>query len=179
MDKTLVIDIDIDNIKKGIKDISKIQTLVEQALDDAILELQDRLLSKLNERIIFYGLGDSQLINTISVSKVQDGISIKVGAEYANFIEFGTGIVGKENPHPQLDGWIYDTKNNGNTGWWYPTTASDPNPYKWVDGSGQLRAWTKGSQSKPFMYDTWKYGKRIATKTVNKHINKRLKEIAH
>lgn len=69
---------------------------------------------------------------------------IYTDCEWAQFVEFGTGIEGAENPHPDtgIVGWKYDIKNHGEEGWYY---------YK--DGKWH---WTKGMPSRPFMYETGK-----------------------
>lgn len=50
------------------------------------------------------------------------------------FQEFGTGIVGSENPHvnPFLEksGWKYDVNAHGEKGWVYPTNGG----FKWTKG---------------------------------------------
>ena len=67
---------------------------------------------------------------------------IKAGAPYAVYVEFGTGIVGKGQPHPSPDGWRYDINSHGESGWWY-----------FNDNTGRMQ-WTKGMPSRPFMYNT-------------------------
>lgn len=67
---------------------------------------------------------------------------IKAGAPYAIYVEFGTGIVGKSQPHPSPDDWRYDINNHGDSGWWY-----------FNDNTGRMQ-WTKGMPSRPFMYNT-------------------------
>ena len=67
---------------------------------------------------------------------------IKAGAPYAVYVEFGTGIVGKSQPHPSPDDWRYDINNHGDRGWWY-----------FNDYTGHPQ-WTKGMPSRPFMYNT-------------------------
>lgn len=67
---------------------------------------------------------------------------IKAGAPYAVYVEFGTGIVGKSQPHPSPDDWRYDINNHGDSGWWY-----------FNDNTGRMQ-WTKGMPSRPFMYNT-------------------------
>lgn len=67
---------------------------------------------------------------------------IKAGAPYAVYVEFGTGIVGKSQPHPSPDNWRYDINNHGDSGWWY-----------FNDNTGRMQ-WTKGMPSRPFMYNT-------------------------
>lgn len=67
---------------------------------------------------------------------------IKAGAWWATLIEFGTGVVGSKNPHPDPDGWNYDVNGHGDEGWIY-----------YNDSDGKFH-WTKGMASRPFMYNT-------------------------
>lgn len=67
---------------------------------------------------------------------------IKAGAPYAVYVEFGTGVVGAGSPHPAPAGWQYDVNDHGESGWWY-----------YNDRDGKMH-WTKGMQSRPFMYNT-------------------------
>ena len=79
-----------------------------------------------------------------------EGLDTKYGS-YAMFVEFGTGIIGKENPHPLKDkvGYEYDANHHGHRGWWYPapwgTNQAD---------DGAMLAWTEGMPARPFMYNT-------------------------
>ena len=50
---------------------------------------------------------------------------------------------------------------HGERGWWYPTTEEDPNPYKWTDESGQLRAWTKGQVATRNFYNALKRAEEL------------------
>ena len=67
---------------------------------------------------------------------------IKAGAYYAVYVEFGTGVVGSQSPHPNPQGWQYDINGHGDEGWVY-----------YDEESGSFR-WTKGFMSRPFMYNT-------------------------
>lgn len=69
---------------------------------------------------------------------------IYTGCEWAPYVEFGTGIVGSENPHPEtgLANWKYDINKHGEAGWHY-----------FKEGEWH---WTKGMPSRPFMYETGK-----------------------
>ena len=59
-------------------------------------------------------------------------------------MEYGTGVRGKNSPHPKPpEGWIYDVNEHGEEGWWY------------MGDDGELH-WTRGMPSRPFMYDTAK-----------------------
>lgn len=61
---------------------------------------------------------------------------------WALYVEFGTGIVGSQNPHPLpgVANWKYDINEHGESGWFY-----------FRDGEWH---WTKGMPSRPFMYET-------------------------
>lgn len=87
--------------------------------------------------------------------------------EKAQFQEYGTGVIGEQFPHVaeelQKIGWKYDVNGHGEAGWWYPTTDSDPNPYKWTDTDGQLRAWTKGLPAGRYFYNALKRAEEMFT----------------
>lgn len=71
---------------------------------------------------------------------------ICAGSWYAVYVEFGTGIRGKEAQHPLSGeaGWVYDVNDHGENGWIY-----------YNDRDGKYH-WTDGMPSRPFMYDTVK-----------------------
>lgn len=76
--------------------------------------------------------------------------TIRVGASYALFVEYGTGIVGAQNPHPEPDGWQYDVNGHGTKGWWY------------YDPRQERSRWTRGQAAKAFVYKTARYIKENA-----------------
>lgn len=82
-------------------------------------------------------------ISGVYSPELQTGI-IRSDCVYAVYVEFGTGVVGQENPHPEaaLAGVTYDRNNHGEDGWIY---------YNERDGKFH---WTKGMVSRPFMYNT-------------------------
>ncbi len=92
---------------------------------------------------------------------------VKCKCGYAVYVEFGTGVVGSKKQHPDLSivGWRYDVNGHGELGWWYPTTYSDPNPYKRKSKDGKIYAWTKGMPSRPFMYNTAQQLRRLVIPT--------------
>lgn len=67
---------------------------------------------------------------------------IKAGSPYAVYVEFGTGIVGQTSPHPDPKDWQYDINKHGEDGWIYFNERDS----RWH--------WTKGFESRPFMYNT-------------------------
>lgn len=79
---------------------------------------------------------------------------VKCKCGYAVYVEFGTGVVGGRKPHPDiaiLGGrspsykgktyTSYDSQGHGELGWWYR-------------GKDGTLYWTKGFESRPFMYNT-------------------------
>ena len=85
--------------------------------------------------------------------------------------EFGTGIRGTANDYAEAHGYTINESGKGAEGWWYPTTESDPNPYKWVDGDGQLRALTHGVPSYLMFYHAFEDTKEEFKDIVNIELN--------
>ena len=73
-------------------------------------------------------------------------------ADYAAYVEYGTGIWGEAFPHPAPEevGWEYDIHGHGNDGWTY----FNPNDHK--------RHHSIGYMSRPYMYNTKLYLEEIA-----------------
>lgn len=71
-------------------------------------------------------------------------VRIVADAPYFKFVEFGTGIVGKDAPdHPLHSevGWEHDINKHGDKGWYFPGD----------DGKYYL---TKGQPARPFLFET-------------------------
>lgn len=84
----------------------------------------------------------------------------KIGKVYTDdmviiFNEFGTGIKGTQDEWANRHSYQVNASGKGEDGWWYPTVESDPNPYKWRDQDGQLRALTHGLDSRHMLYDAY------------------------
>lgn len=78
----------------------------------------------------------------------------------SSYIEYGTGIVGKQNPHPKASelGITYDVNSHGYDGWYY-----------YDDVSHKIKK-TLGMPSRPFINDTRKYMKNRFNYLVKKHL---------
>lgn len=175
------LELDISNYKVVNNAISKLQKYpvkLEKAIEDGLIEVAQKLEERMLLELAGYGLADSNLAQTIRVEMFPDGVSLMVGSEYAVFVEYGTGFAGLETKHPKPPpNWVLaEGEHSRKGGWWYPTTPSDPNPNKWYSSGGDkpgLYAWTKkGLPARPFMYNTWRYGTRIASQIINKHIRR-------
>lgn len=170
----ITINIDLDSFETDIKKFKAYLDKFEDAIEDAIQEIMGRAELKLMENIAKYGLGGSELASEVSVRRIDEySFELVSGSDYSMFVEFGTGVVGAGNPHPDPQaGWFYDLGSHGEKGWWYVTDNPYPNQPTWTDPDGNLRAWTRGQPARPYMYDTYMYIRRIATRTVNKHIRR-------
>lgn len=78
---------------------------------------------------------------------------IRAECWYAVYVEYGTGVVGERGPkHPTAaaHGWVYDVHDHGDSGWVY---------YNEREGRAMR---TKGQESSPFMYNTFRELQRKA-----------------
>lgn len=140
-------------IKLKLNDASIAQAIKEvKAYQKKVERLADNLTHALTEQGVSLAQLNASYMNIYDTGELMRGIESqykgKVGfvvstATHSIFCEFGTGIVGAENPHPEvaIAGWRYDVNNHGELGWWY------------IGKDGQAH-WTKGMPSRPFMYDT-------------------------
>lgn len=155
------IDVDIFDTKSIDAAIAQIRAY-EKKLDSAEDIIVDELLNigykivKENVLIMVHPL-TGEVASSITIMKDGKGSGMIMStSEHAVYVEFGTGVKGSQREHPAADtlGYRYDVNSHGERGWYYPTIPEDPNPTKFVDKEGQLRAWTAGQQSHPFMYDS-------------------------
>lgn len=98
----------------------------------------------------------SEVIGEIYLEKgdvvVSDGsIKIIVGNDTALFWEYGTGIVGEQNPHIDTSSWEYDIHGHRDKGWVY--TGGSQTAFSWEVADGVYQ--TRGMPSQPFMALTY------------------------
>lgn len=164
----LYIDFDMGDMKGSLKKLDAMSNAIRIGTEIGVNRMKELLIERMKSELIKYGLGDSSLMTDIIVVPYPNGFLISVGQEYAVYVEYGTGIVGKENKqHPTAgeDGWIYDVKNHKYKGWIYK-------------GSDSKTHWTAGQPSRPFMYNTWVYGNKYSRRIVDFYINRELKKVA-
>ena len=141
------IDAAIRKVERYKKELNPKVSLLIQSLTDAGVEIAKAQVRELGAW--YTGELEESITGYFSPS-LQAGI-IKAGAPYAIYVEFGTGVVGEGQPHPEPpDGWKYDSNEHGESGWWYFNERDQ----KWH--------WTKGMESRPFMYNTFLELQRLA-----------------
>jgi hypothetical protein len=149
---------------------SKYDKKITEAWRRTLVEMKDKLEARLMQELSGYGLGDSELAGSIEVEfydyESELALIVGVNAEYAFYVEFGTGVVGSENPHPNPNwGYLessktfngYDLNDHGYDGWNY------------IDSKTGKLGWTAGQVSRPFMYNTWKYARQSINNVYRKH----------
>lgn len=113
----------------------------------------NRLIERLTERGVEIAKLQVRQLDAVYTGQLEESIEgvfdpenavgiIRAGAPYAVYVEYGTGIVGQNFPHPAPEGWQYDVNKHGESGWWY-----------FNDRDGRWH-WTQGMVSRPFMYNT-------------------------
>lgn len=131
---------------KGLDSLITEINQVKVEMDSVPGEILEELLSE-GERIMSGNIDMSEVADSVTsyVSIVEKGSAkgyISAEHESAVYLEYGTGIVGVWNPHPELPiGWVYDINEHGYSGWVY-----------W-DSSGRKR-WTMGLPSNQFILKT-------------------------
>lgn len=139
---------ELDRIKRDVDTKAKalVRRLVEEGKRIAkvkVLEMDAVYTGNLHAEI------DGYFSESSGIGLIHTG-----NAWYAVFVEFGTGVRGKNSPHPEATkhGWKYDTNNHGEEGWYYPTT--DPNLIRYTAPDGTTYGWTRGFEHRPFFYET-------------------------
>jgi hypothetical protein len=153
--KTISVRLDPVEIARAIQELQEYQKEVESKTRLLVQKLTDYGAEIARVKIV--GLGayySGELLSGVSgyYSPTLNAGFVKVTNDHAAFVEFGTGVVGQNNPHKNGEylskaAWQYATgpkiftTQNGKVGWIYPTD----------DGGFRF---TEGMKSRPFMYET-------------------------
>lgn len=150
-------------------------TLSERSINQAIKQVEDyrkdfiRKCNELLQQLTDYGWEFARMevlrLGAFDTGNLADNIRgyfdpesrvgmiwTGMGAWYAVYVEYGTGVVGKREPHPEAvsHGWYYDVNNHDEKGWVY---------FNEREGKAMR---TKGQPSSPFMYNTFRELQRKA-----------------
>lgn len=153
----------INNVRLSISDLDKMikrYEIKKKNMPNVAMKIVDRLADAMMENVY----PDTEKI-PVTIKGTTAISGIRNTEEKWTYHEYGTGIIGAQFPHTaealSKAGWKYDINGHGEKGWWYPTTDKDPNPYKWTDESGQLRAWTKGLPAERAFYEALEKAKEL------------------
>ena len=109
------------NIDEVIKAFQKEEMAISKGAINGVKKITQDAYEELQKQCIDANL--SNHIGNIEVKypEANNGIGeISTNDQVIVFNEYGTGVVGKDNPHPALEGWEYDVNNHGEEGWIYP-----------------------------------------------------------
>ena len=124
MRTTKTIELSKQSLKQAKEYLNKYVEAYEKGLDNAVEYATNMMYEKVKQYC--YDNGIEKHTNNISM---EYDATKKLGRVFTNdmviiFNEMGTGIVGKNNPHPspakEFKGWMYDVNNHGERGWRYP-----------------------------------------------------------
>lgn len=147
-----------DSIDAAIKELEKRKREIHKHAEELTQLLTNLGVEKARDLVpVDTGVAQSSIIGYIDDA---EGVGIIRAGGYCKYIEFGTGVRGRESPHPSAEykaimQWAYNsgatifTTKNGKEGWYYPV------------GDGTWR-FTEGMPSRPFMYETAQYLRKEA-----------------
>ncbi len=147
--------LDPKSVEKAIKELNAYKKEVETKTVALAQRLTDLGAEIVRMKIVSMGAYSSgELLSGVDgyFSPSLNAGFIRVTSDHVAFVEFGTGVVGQQNPHQNGEylskaSWGYATGSkifttqDGRVGWIYPTD----------DGGFRF---TEGMKSRPFMYET-------------------------
>lgn len=140
--------VEVKGLQSVIKQLDLYMKDLNIKLDTFIQRLAEEGVEIAKSNISIMGAVDSgELLESMNLKKgdvITNGSCYYIYTDcyHAKFVEFGTGIIGAESPHPiaSEEFWKYDSHEHGENGWYF---------WKW-----DKMNWTQGYFSRPFMYDT-------------------------
>lgn len=139
--KTFEAELSASSLKNLIKDLNKYQ----KDLDNSLKHINEAIADEVYKLVMQYVpdlTGD--LKASVQKEVTQEYARVFTDNEHSEFAEFGTGIVGSNNPHPEASsqGWTYDVNNHGEKGWVYK-------------GKNGITYRTKGYTGRKYMYKSY------------------------
>ncbi len=153
--KTINVKLDPQGVADAINEIRQYQKDVENKVRLLLQRLTDLGAEIARIKIVSMGAYYSgELLSGVDgyYSPTLNVGFVRVTSDHVAFVEFGTGVVGQNNPHKNGEylakaAWQYATgpkiftTKDGKVGWIYPTK----------DGGFRF---TEGMKARPFMYET-------------------------
>ena len=145
MPKVIEFSLDPGSLERAAQEVRKYAMELDEKVEALIRKLAERgaMVAKV-QLAALDAVYTGELLSSIEgIYNEKDHVGIvRAGAPYAIFVEYGTGVIGAGSPPPKADGWQYDANGHGDEGWVYLNER---------DGKYH---WTRGYQSRPFMYNT-------------------------
>lgn len=144
--------------KKGIArleaQLRKIEKNFEKSVDDGLRKTTEVAYQRVIDNASY-----NHIENRLDSIQREYNSETKTGRVWSSdpvivFNEFGTGARGVQDEWADKFGYQVNASGKGDTGWFYPTTEEDPNPYKHYY-QGQLYGFTHGLPSRHMFYDAY------------------------
>lgn len=161
MNKTIKINaLNPKSIDAAIKQLEEYQKGIDEKMEQLVRLLTTLGLEKARDLVpVDTGVAQASIIGYVDEA---EGVGIIRAGGYCKYIEFGTGVRGKNSQHPSPEylaimRWAYNsgatifTTKDGREGWYYPAD----------DGTWKF---TEGMPSRPFMYETAQYLRKEANR---------------
>ncbi len=168
MKKTITATLSRNSFKNVADYLEKYKQAIQKGTENGIKKVTERALEIVKMNCYANGINN----HTDNIYAEYDEAT-NTGRIYTNdfviiFNEMGTGITGKNNPHPNpskdFTNWKYDVNEHGEKGWRYPKE----------DGTF---GWTKGLPSRHMFYDTYNQLKDILGETISVEIAKTMDDL--
>lgn len=142
--KNIEMTLDKESIENAIKAVEDLENDLGKAMTHLIEELTVKGVEFARMEIVMFdkpAVDSGALMDSIAPAMLNDreGV-VTTGVMYAAFVEYGTGVVGAEEPHPEPNGYKYDVNGHGWDGWVYGYNGTFHRTY--------------GMPARPFMYGT-------------------------
>ena len=149
MKRTIQVQLNKESIDNAIKEVEIFKKRLQTMYDIMCRKLIAEGVQFAKDQVKIYGAADTWNMHD-SIQGFYDpstGIGIikcyavdnEYNFNYAQVIEFGSGVAGSFGTSPDRPGdWKLDINKHGTNGWWY--------------GDGH---WTMGQEPRPFMYNTY------------------------
>lgn len=165
--------VDERKLKKILASDSFTKQGYDMAIEDALDNIQEKTLNRYDSYANQYGLGGTQFISRRYVHRYDKYFEIGVNAdeEIVEIVEYGTGIVGENSPHPE--GGNYDLQGHGYKGWFFGYNQLNMGNVSGDEFKNVGRGfYTRGQKSRPVNYLTFVYLRLIATRMTNNSIRR-------
>lgn len=151
--------------------LRKIENSFEKGLDNGL-----RKTTEIAYKRVIDNASYNHIENHLDSIHYEYDSNTKKGRVYSSdpviiFNEFGTGIRGTQDEWANKFGYQVNASGKGETGWFYPTTEDDPNPYKHYY-NGQLYGFTHGLPSRHMFYDAYEDTKKQVGELVTIELSK-------
>lgn len=163
------------SIDNAIRQVRELREQLQAAMGELVRRLIDEGVQIARMQLVAMDCFDTELEGSIQGYYVPGWRMgwIYTDAPYAIFIEYGTGVVGQDSPHPGLGDSEWNTpvvNMNGKTYDRYDSQGHGERGWVFIGRDGQ-RHWTKGAVSKPFMYATYQWLMEAAEKRAGEMFN--------